>query len=44
MDAPARKLQMHRAYARAWVDVKHFYGLSVDATEKAALTGYLADC
>ena len=31
-------------YARAWVHVKHFYGLSVDAVEKEALTSYLADC
>ena len=31
-------------YARAWVHVKHFYSLSVDTMEKAALTSYLADC
>lgn len=31
-------------YARAWVHAKHFYGLSVDTAEKAALTSYLARC
>ncbi|KAL0948032.1 hypothetical protein HGRIS_010657 [Hohenbuehelia grisea] len=31
-------------YVRAYVTVKHFYGLSVDAAEKAALTTQLAKC
>ena len=34
----------HCTYARAWVQVKHDYGLSVDTVEKAALTSYLAPC
>ncbi|KAF8152296.1 hypothetical protein B0H34DRAFT_111959 [Crassisporium funariophilum] len=31
-------------YARAWVHVKYYWKLSVDSAEKAALTGYLANC
>ncbi|GGS94491.1 HNH endonuclease family protein [Streptomyces chromofuscus] len=31
-------------YARAWVQVKYYYGLSVDSAEKNALTNYLAAC
>jgi hypothetical protein len=31
-------------YARAWVQVKHYYGLSVDSAEKTALYGVLDDC
>ncbi len=31
-------------YARAWVQVKHYYGLSVDSTEKTALQGVLNGC
>ncbi|KAF9466707.1 hypothetical protein BDZ94DRAFT_1250572 [Collybia nuda] len=31
-------------YVRAYVQVKHFYNLSVDSAEKAALTSYLAAC
>lgn len=31
-------------YVRAWVQVKYYYGLSVDSAEKSALTGYLASC
>ena len=31
-------------YARAWVQVKHYYGLSVDSTEKAALSAVLRSC
>ncbi|MFJ5259475.1 HNH endonuclease family protein [Streptomyces sp. NPDC088387] len=31
-------------YVRAWVQVKYYYGLSVDSAEKNALTGYLASC
>ncbi|WP_112470562.1 HNH endonuclease family protein [Streptomyces triticisoli] len=31
-------------YVRAWVQVKYYYNLSVDSTEKSALQGYLANC
>ncbi|MFJ2781838.1 HNH endonuclease family protein [Kitasatospora sp. NPDC087315] len=31
-------------YARAWVQVKYFYGLTVDSAEKSALTGILNGC
>jgi hypothetical protein len=31
-------------YARAWVQVKWYYGLSVDSAEKSALTAMLATC
>ncbi|UXY27303.1 HNH endonuclease family protein [Streptomyces sp. HUAS TT20] len=31
-------------YVRAWVQVKYYYGLSVDSAEKTALTKYLAGC
>ncbi|QRV82014.1 hypothetical protein RhiJN_10029 [Ceratobasidium sp. AG-Ba] len=31
-------------YVRAWIEVKHYYKLSVDSTEKAALTNYLSQC
>lgn len=31
-------------YARAWVQVKYYYNLSVDSAEKSALTNYLAGC
>ncbi|MFG2677688.1 HNH endonuclease family protein [Streptomyces sp. NPDC048392] len=31
-------------YARAWVQVKYYYDLSVDSAEKSALQGYLANC
>jgi len=31
-------------YTRAWVEVKHFYQLSVDPAEKDALTSILAKC
>ncbi|MEV5881357.1 HNH endonuclease family protein [Streptomyces sp. NPDC052020] len=31
-------------YVRAWVQVKHYYGLSVDSAEKSALQGHLAGC
>ncbi|MFJ5773127.1 HNH endonuclease family protein [Streptomyces sp. NPDC093094] len=31
-------------YVRAWVQVKYYYGLSVDSAEKAALTNHLASC
>jgi hypothetical protein len=31
-------------YVRAWVQVKYYYDLSVDSTEKSALTGYLNNC
>ncbi len=31
-------------YTRAWVQVKHYYGLTVDAAEKSALYAILDDC
>lgn len=31
-------------YARAWVQVKWYYSLTVDSAEEAALTGMLATC
>jgi len=31
-------------YVRAWVQVKHYYKLSVDSAEKSALTNYLSSC
>jgi len=31
-------------YARAWVQVKWYYGLTVDSAEKTALTGMLNTC
>ncbi|MFV0136253.1 HNH endonuclease family protein [Streptomyces sp. HMX87] len=31
-------------YVRAWVQVKHYYGLSVDSAEKSALQNHLASC
>jgi hypothetical protein len=31
-------------YARAWIQVKWFYGLSVDSAEKSALSSMLATC
>lgn len=31
-------------YSRAWVDMKYFYGLSITAPEKAALTEMLDTC
>jgi hypothetical protein len=31
-------------YARAWVQVKHYYALSVDSAEKSALTSILNGC
>jgi hypothetical protein len=31
-------------YVRAWVQVKYYYGLSVDSAEKSALQSYLASC
>ncbi|GAA3182303.1 HNH endonuclease family protein [Streptomyces virens] len=34
----------HCVYVRAWVQVKYYYGLSVDSAEKSALQGYLAGC
>ncbi|UED85932.1 HNH endonuclease family protein [Streptomyces profundus] len=34
----------HCVYARAWVQVKHYYGLSVDSAEKSALSGILNGC
>ncbi|PFH49165.1 hypothetical protein AMATHDRAFT_76343 [Amanita thiersii Skay4041] len=34
----------HCTYARAWVQVKHFYDLSVDSAEKSALSSILNGC
>jgi hypothetical protein len=31
-------------YVRAWVQVKYYYGLSVDSAEKTALQNHLAGC
>ncbi|KDR71749.1 hypothetical protein GALMADRAFT_253495 [Galerina marginata CBS 339.88] len=31
-------------YVRAWVTVKHFYALTIDAAEKTSLTTQLANC
>ncbi|KAF9005225.1 hypothetical protein BDQ17DRAFT_1354072 [Cyathus striatus] len=31
-------------YVRAWVQVKYYYSLSIDSSEKIALTSYLAKC
>ncbi|MET8681757.1 DUF1524 domain-containing protein [Streptomyces sp. NPDC004647] len=31
-------------YARAWVQVKYYYGLSVDSTEKSSLSSVLNGC
>lgn len=31
-------------YARAWIQVKWYYNLTVDSTEKSALNGMLATC
>ncbi|CAG7633997.1 HNH endonuclease family protein [Actinacidiphila bryophytorum] len=31
-------------YARAWVQVKHYYGLTVDSAEKSALSSILNGC
>ncbi|MEV8564460.1 HNH endonuclease family protein [Streptomyces sp. NPDC051322] len=31
-------------YVRAWVQVKHYYGLTVDSAEKTALQGVLNNC
>lgn len=31
-------------YARAWIQVKYYYGLSVDSAEKSALNGMLGTC
>ncbi|MFE9770525.1 HNH endonuclease family protein [Streptomyces sp. NPDC005931] len=31
-------------YVRAWVQVKYYYGLSVDSAEKSALQSHLANC
>ena len=31
-------------YARAWIQVKYYYGLTVDSAEKSALTSMLGTC
>ncbi|MFJ1924165.1 MULTISPECIES: HNH endonuclease family protein [unclassified Streptomyces] len=45
---PAKWLPSRAAYkctyARAWVHVKHYYDLTVDAAEKTALQSVLNDC
>ncbi|MCA1222631.1 HNH endonuclease family protein [Streptomyces sp. 8L] len=46
-DDPAQWLPMASyqcTYVRAWVQVKHYYKLSVDTAEKAALTKVLGGC
>ncbi|MEV5317373.1 HNH endonuclease family protein [Streptomyces sp. NPDC052687] len=40
---PARTAY-HCTYVRAWVQVKYYYGLSVDSAEKSALQNRLAAC
>jgi hypothetical protein len=34
----------HCIYARAWVQVKYYYGLSVDSAERSALSSILSGC
>ncbi|MEU4497548.1 HNH endonuclease family protein [Streptomyces sp. NPDC023998] len=34
----------HCTYARAWVQVKYYYGLAVDSAEKSALSSVLNGC
>ncbi|KAG9127906.1 hypothetical protein FRC07_007752 [Ceratobasidium sp. 392] len=34
----------HCTYIRAWITVKHYYGLTIDSAEKTALTDYLSNC
>ncbi|KAH9063391.1 hypothetical protein EDB87DRAFT_179140 [Lactarius vividus] len=34
----------HCTYVRAWITVKHFYGLTVDSAEKSALTTFINQC
>ncbi|KAH7345657.1 hypothetical protein B0J17DRAFT_713213 [Rhizoctonia solani] len=34
----------HCIYIRSWIQVKYFYGLSVDPNEKAALTDHINKC
>ncbi|KAG8695938.1 hypothetical protein FRC09_008849 [Ceratobasidium sp. 395] len=34
----------HCTYVRAWITVKHYYGLTIDSAEKTALTNYLSSC
>lgn len=36
--------RVHCVYSRQWIDVKHYYGLAVDSTEKSALQSMLATC
>ncbi|KDQ10338.1 hypothetical protein BOTBODRAFT_178200 [Botryobasidium botryosum FD-172 SS1] len=31
-------------YVRAWIEVKYYYNLTVDAAEKAALTSFISAC
>ena len=39
-----RLLTTDCTYVRAWITVKQYYNLSVDETEKAALSTYLDEC
>ncbi|KAL7415237.1 hypothetical protein BDY24DRAFT_433716 [Mrakia frigida] len=34
----------HCIYVRSWIQVKSYYGLSIDTAEKAALTNYINAC
>ncbi|QRV82077.1 hypothetical protein RhiJN_10092 [Ceratobasidium sp. AG-Ba] len=34
----------HCTYVRAWITVKYYYSLTIDSTEKTALTNYLNAC
>jgi hypothetical protein len=34
----------HCTYVRAWVQVKHFYDLTIDSAEKSTLSSILASC
>ncbi|KAG0085242.1 hypothetical protein BGZ92_009143 [Podila epicladia] len=38
------RTSFHCTYLRAWVQVKHHYGLSVDSTEKRAIARRLENC
>jgi hypothetical protein len=40
----AARASFQCTYARAWVQVKHYYGLTVDSAEKSALSSILSGC
>ncbi len=42
MDAVGHLVPLH--VRPRWVQVKYYYGLSVDSAEKSALTSYLSGC